>query len=86
MRFLLAFLILNIIMSFVFANPMFMLILLIVGVVYYAYKSYQRSKIYDDFKNQYYQQDNTYTNNQQRTNNDDIIDVEYTEKDITDKQ
>ena len=85
MRFLLAFLILNIIMSFVFANPMLMLIILIVGVVYYAFQSYRRNKMYDEFKNQYYQQD-TYTNDQPRANSDDIIDVEYTEKDITDKQ
>lgn len=84
MRFLLAFLILNIIMSFVFANPMLMLIILIVGVVYYAFQSYRRNKMYDEFKNQYYQQD-TYTNEQPRANSDDIIDVEYTEKDITDK-
>ena len=96
LKFLFAIIILNFILSIVFYNPNVFFILLIALLGYIAYRNYKISKQRDKFYNDFNQQQNYYNNtnqqdyyddqNQYNKSNSDIIDVEYTQKDISDEK
>ncbi len=95
LKFLLLIIVLNFVLSIVFYNPNVFFLVLIILIGYIAYRSYKVSKQRDQFYNDFNQQQNYYNNtnqqdyydnqNQYTKNNSDIIDVEYTQKDISEE-
>lgn len=84
LKFLFAIIFFNFILSIIFYNPNVFFIVLIAIVGYVAYRNYQISKRRDHFfhdMNQQYTNQEDFT--QERSNNGDIIDVEYTQKDLS---
>lgn len=86
LKFLFAIIFFNFILSIIFYNPNLFFIVLIAIVGYVAYRNYQISKHRDQFFHDMNQQQQTYQENftQDRQNSSDIIDVEYTQKDLSD--
>ncbi|MDY5251723.1 MAG: hypothetical protein SPH32_03175 [Erysipelotrichaceae bacterium] len=82
-KFILGIIIFNFVLSIIFYNPNLFFLALIAFVGYIAYRSHkiskQKEQFFNDF-NQTYQEDI----NQRSYDNKDIIDVEYTQKDISD--
>lgn len=86
LKFLFAIIFFNFILSIIFYNPNIFFIVLIAFVGYIAYRNYQISKRRDQFFHDMNQHQQTYQEDftQDRPNNSDIIDVEYTQKDLSD--
>lgn len=83
--FFIFFIIIDLILTFIFKNPLLFLLIIVALVAYSAYKNYQRRKqieqFQQDIKQQFENANNYYEDNSNQTD-PDIIDVEYTEKEI----
>lgn len=83
--FFIFFIIIDLILTLIFKNPLLFLLVIIALVAYSIYKNYQRRKQIEQFQKDIKQQfdnvNNYYEDNSNQTD-PDIIDVEYTEKEI----